>query len=51
VLLAAVIGGWVGVNTELLSVAGLAVRLNSAIPGFCLGLLVGILVRRRLAAA
>ena len=45
-VIAVVVGCFVGVNTALLSVAGVSLLLNWAIASCCLGVLVGLLVRR-----
>lgn len=50
-LLAVVVGGWIGVNTSILSWFGVDLRLNWAIRACCIGLLAGVLVRRRPAFA
>ena len=50
-LVGAVVGSWIGVNTLLVSLFGLAVHLNWAISACCLGLLAGVLMQRRYAVA
>lgn len=44
-VIAVVVGCFVGVNTALLSVFGVGLLLNWAIASCCLGVLVGLLVR------
>ena len=46
-VVAVVAGGFVGVDTRLLSVFGFAIRLNVAIASCCLGILVGLWARTR----
>jgi len=50
-LLGAVVGWWIGVKTLLFSAYGFAIRLNWAISACCLGLLAGLVMRRRHAPA
>lgn len=50
-LLGAVIGWWIGINTVLLSVFRFGMHLNWAIAACCLGLLAGVLLRGRYASA
>jgi hypothetical protein len=42
---AAIVGCFVGVETRLVSIFGVAILLNWAIASSCLGMLVGLLVR------
>ena len=41
------VGSFTGVHTRLLSIFGVALLLNWAIPSFCLGVLLGLLLRSR----
>jgi fucose 4-O-acetylase-like acetyltransferase len=46
-VIAVVVGSFIGINTVLLSVFGVGLLLNWAIASCCLGVLVGLLLRGR----